>query len=84
MCCFLNLRTDIVSAIEEHCSAIISTTHYLYFYFTTGLKTIEGELVLQGVRVQQRRIRESVKRVDPVGRRLRTINALRRLLYNVR
>ena len=62
----------------------ISTAHYLYFDFTTGLKTIEGELLSQGVRVQRRRIGESVKRVDPVGRQLRTINAVRRRVYSVR
>ena len=37
----------------------------------------------QGVKVQRRRIRDCVKRVDPVGRRLRTINAIRRRIYNI-
>lgn len=50
----------------------------------TGTKTIEGELVSQGIRVQRRRLRESIKRVDPVGRRLRSLNSIRRRVYNVR
>jgi hypothetical protein len=47
------------------------------------MKSIEGELVSQGIKIQRRRIRESVKRVDPVGRRLRTITAIRRQVYNI-
>ena len=37
------------------------------------MKTIEGELQAEGVRAQKRKLRESVKRVDPVGRRLRRV-----------
>ena len=36
------------------------------------MKTIEGCLVSQGVRVQRAKLRNSLKRVDPVGRRLRS------------
>ncbi|XP_068692194.1 uncharacterized protein [Montipora foliosa] len=50
----------------------------------SGMKTIEGCLVSQGVRVQRSRLRNSLKRVDPVGRRLRSINVIRRRVYNVR
>ena len=39
-----------------------------------GIKTIEGCLALQGVRVQRARLRSSLKRAesDPVGQRLRS------------
>ena len=47
------------------------------------MKTIEGELRAEGIRVQRRRLRESVKRVDPVGRRLRRINGIKRRIYSV-
>ena len=47
------------------------------------LKTIEGELVAQGIRVQRHRLRSSVKRVDPVGRRLRAFTNIHRRIYNV-
>lgn len=53
--------------------------------FLTGTKTIQGELISQGIRVQRRRLRDSLKRVDPVGRRLRAMNScLQRRVYNVR
>ena len=48
-----------------------------------ALKTTERQLVSQGIRVQRRRLRESVKRVDPVGRRIRTINTIKRRVYSV-
>ncbi|RMX47377.1 hypothetical protein pdam_00018740, partial [Pocillopora damicornis] len=54
--------------------------------FTTvsqGCKTIEGYLVSQGVRVQRWRLRSAIKRVDHIGRRLRSMNAIRRHVYNV-
>nr|XP_058969483.1 uncharacterized protein LOC131795899 [Pocillopora verrucosa]XP_058969484.1 uncharacterized protein LOC131795899 [Pocillopora verrucosa] len=50
----------------------------------SGCKTIEGYLVSQGVHVQRWRLRSAIKRVDPIGRRLRSMNAIRRRVYNVR
>lgn len=52
--------------------------------FFLGTKTIEGELISQGIRVQRHRLRDSIKRVDPVGRRLRSLNSIHRRVYNVR
>lgn len=49
-----------------------------------GVKTIEGELISQGIRVQRHRLRDSIKRIDPIGRRLRAITAIKRRAYNVR
>ena len=37
----------------------------------------------QGIRVQRHRLRSSVKRVDPVGQRLREFTNIRRRIYNV-
>ena len=48
------------------------------------MKTIEGSLVSQGIRVQRARLRNCLKRVDPIGRRLRSITTIRRRVYNVR
>ncbi|XP_068689842.1 uncharacterized protein [Montipora foliosa] len=50
----------------------------------SGFKTIEGYLASQGVRVQRWRLRNAIKRVDPVGRRLRSMNTICRRQYNVR
>ena len=38
----------------------------------------------QGIRVQRTRLRNSLKRVDPIGRGLRSITTIRRRVYNVR
>lgn len=38
----------------------------------------------QGIRVQRARLRNCLKRVDPIGRRLRSITTIRRRVYNVR
>ena len=54
-----------------------------YAVILLGLKTIEGELLAQGICVQRHRFRSSVKRVDPVGRRLRAFANIRRRVYNV-
>ena len=48
------------------------------------MKTIEGSLLSQGIRVQRARLRNSLKRVDPIGRRLRSLTTIRRRVYNVR
>ena len=53
--------------------------------FLAGTKIIEGELISHGIRVQRRRLRDSLKRVDPVGRRLRAMDScIQRRVYNVR
>ncbi|XP_028406849.1 uncharacterized protein LOC114529291 [Dendronephthya gigantea] len=49
----------------------------------SGEKTIEGELRSLGVCVQRRRLRDSLKRVDPVGRRIRAMTVIQRRVYNV-
>ena len=48
------------------------------------MKTIEGCLASQGVRVQRARLRSSLKRADPDGQRLRSLNPIRRRVYSVR
>ena len=48
------------------------------------MTTIDNCLVSQGIRVQRARLRNSLKRVDRVGRRFRSINSIRRRVYNVR
>lgn len=48
-----------------------------------GEKLIDGRLRCQGILVQQERIRNSLRRVDPVGTQLRRRMALHRRVYNV-
>ena len=65
----------------DHHNVPICYCHFLFIYL--GRKPIEGEWLAQGIRVQRRRIRNSVKRVDPVRHRIQTINVIRRQVYNV-
>ena len=48
-----------------------------------GNRQMQGQLLARGVRVQQHRIRESQRRVDPQGSMLRRLNAIRRRVYKV-
>lgn len=49
-----------------------------------GEKTIASQLRSQGIIVQRQRIRESIRRVDPIGVQLRCRTVLHRRQYNVR
>ncbi len=48
-----------------------------------GERLLAGALIGQGVRVQRRRLRASIDRVDPVSRRLRWQQPIRRRPYSV-
>ena len=49
-----------------------------------GEKSVSGLLRSQGCKIQRQRIRESIRRVDPVGVQLRSRRTLHRRVYNVR
>ncbi|XP_071964143.1 uncharacterized protein [Antedon mediterranea] len=49
----------------------------------SGLKSIEAHLMKDGIRVRREALRDSVKRVDPVGRHLRSLRCIRRRVYSV-
>ena len=49
-----------------------------------GVKMTDGRLRSQGILIQRERIRESLKRVDPVGSKLRRRMALHRREYHVK
>ena len=48
-----------------------------------GEKTVNGRLRSQGVFVQRERVRESLRRVDPIGVELRARHTLHRRVYHV-
>ena len=48
-----------------------------------GEKLVEGHLVSQGIKVQRRRVRESLHRTDPVGVAVRRSLAIMRRRYHV-
>ena len=50
---------------------------------TCGCKQMQGHLQARGVRVQQVRVRESLRRVDPEGSIMRRLSSLHRRQYQV-
>lgn len=48
-----------------------------------GNRQMQGHLLARGYRIQQHRIREAQRRVDPQGSVLRRLNAIRRRVYSV-
>ena len=61
---------DIVAKQLQSCSSM-------------GERMLAGALRSQGLRIQRRRLRESIMRVDPLGRILRRFQVMRRRVYKV-
>ena len=64
----LDLRVDGIISLHPQC----------------GKKSVSGLLWSQGYKIQRQRIRDSIRRVDPVGVQLRSRRPLHRRVYNVR
>ena len=54
-----------------------------YHHPHTGHALIEGHLKSQGIKVQRRRLCESIRRVDPIASSIRWQQLLKRRVYNV-
>ena len=73
-----NMFTDITDeGLDESISEVL---HELP---NTGERLMIGALASKGIRVQRTRIRESLQRLDPVGKTLRRRLKIRRRTYNV-
>jgi len=71
----LNVRAFYSALTDDRLDTIVGEIQAQFP--TCGNRQMQGHLLARGIRVQQRRIRESQRRVDPEGsvlRRLRTIN----------
>ena len=66
------------SDLDNHVREILQLTPY------SGETYIRGGLKARRVLVQRQRVRESLKRVDPIGRSVRRRYAICRRVYNVR
>ena len=53
------------------------------YYPNHGSRMLQGQLKSQGTRVQRHRIRESLRRIDPLGCMLRWFNTVQRRNYSV-
>ena len=63
--------------LDNHVSEILRTTP------SSGQRLVEGGLRNRGLRIQRRRIQESMRRVDPVISTLRSARNIIRRVYNV-
>ena len=59
------------------------TTDLVRRYPNCGYRLLKGHLAALGHRIQERRIRDSLKRVDPIGVMSRWIQSIRRRTYSV-
>ena len=53
------------------------------YYPHHGSRMLQGQLNLRGLYLQQRRIHESLRRIDPLGSALRWFNTVQRRIYSV-
>lgn len=58
--------------------------HILHYSPNSGERMVIGALKGFGIKVQRERVRDSIRRVDPVSRELRRNNAIHRRVYNVK
>ena len=75
-------RCDVYSSttdaeLDEKVSSIVT------FFHGCGQKSVDGRLKSEGVLVSRKRIRESLRRVDPVGVESRVRRVLHRRTYSV-
>ena len=79
----LSVRATYTEISDEHLDSTVN--QILATFPNTGYKRMSGYLRTRGIRVQQRRIRESMRRVDPQGTLLRALqmNVIHRRVYSV-
>ena len=63
--------------LDNHVREILSMTP------SSGGRLVEGGLRSRGLHIQRRRIQDSIRRVDPVIRTLRSARTIIRRIYNV-
>ena len=79
----LSVRATYAHITEEDLDTTID--QILTTFPNTGYKRMSGYLRARGIRIQQRRIRESMRRVDPRGTLLRALemSVIHRRVYSV-
>ena len=77
----LSVRATYADISEEHLDSTVN--QILATFPNTGYKRMSGYLRTRGIRIQQRRIRESKRRVDPQGTLLQALemNVIHRRVY---
>jgi len=77
----LSIRSLYSDINDDQLDAIVEevTTHFPM----CGNRQMQGHLTARGLRVQQERVRESQRRVDPAGTMMRRLRAIQRREYRV-
>ena len=77
----LSISATYSSITDEELDALVK---YIQIMFPMcGNRQMLGQLLARGVRVQQHRVRESQRRIDPEGSMLRRLNCIHRRVYKV-
>lgn len=77
----LSIHTTYAELTDNELDSVISEIHREFPM--CGNKQMSGHLFSRGLRVQQHRIRESMRRVDPEGTMARRLNVIHRRCYSV-
>lgn len=77
----LSIRETFSSLSDHQLDEKVQEAHDLFPAW--GYRSMYGHLLSQGIRVQYRRVRESLSRVDPEGSVMRRLSHIRRRQYSV-
>ena len=77
----LSVRSTYCELTDQELDAITSDIHQEFPM--CGSKQMKGHLTSRGIRVQQNRVRESLRRIDPDGTVARQLQAINRRCYKV-
>ena len=78
----LSMRPSTFSAISD-ADLDQLVERIVLFHPRCGEKTVTGQLRSQGYKIQRQRIRDSIRRVDPITTQLRSRRCLHRRVYHV-
>ena len=77
----LSIRSTYSEMTNQELDSVIADIHVEFPL--CGYKQMSGHLLSRGIRVQQHRIRESMRRVDPEGTLARRLHVTHRRCYSV-
>ena len=77
----LSIRAEYVQISDDELDAVIADISHEFPM--CGNRQMQGHLLSHGFRVQQQRIRDAQRRVDPEGSLMRCLHAVNRRQYHV-
>ena len=77
----LSIRATFTSISEQELDAVVAGIQQQFPL--CGNRQMQGHLIAQGLRIQQGRVRESQRRVDPGGCAMRRLSSINRCVYRV-